>query len=137
MPPKKIWTKTARQLLFETLVARFEPLAKWEKRTSPGNGLDQAYDEFCTAFAAVVGVKSGAAVKQQIHFAMPVRQGSWNSNGHSSTAVLNLAAAYEAGFIVNADFPDLLAGGRGSGTARKSRRDLPIGAGSNFRRALN
>jgi hypothetical protein len=61
----------------------------------------------------VVGVKSGEAVKLQIRFAMPESaSGSIWGDGHARSAILNKAAALEAGFIENRHLPNLRATGR-------------------------
>jgi hypothetical protein len=74
--------------------------------------LDAQYDAFCDAFAIVVGANSGDAVKHQIAFALPStsRGSTWKEQ--AQTAILNKAAALEAGFIVNKHLPELLAVGR-------------------------
>ncbi|MEO1475730.1 MAG: hypothetical protein AAFS13_05055 [Pseudomonadota bacterium] len=107
-----IWTSEARKLLYQRLVARFGPSSSWETTGSPGNGLDDAFEEFCIAFAAVVGAKSGDAVKHQIIFAMPeLGEGSeWTR--HAQTAILNKAYAMEEGFIEDRDLPVLSATSR-------------------------
>lgn len=108
----EIWTGDVRRVLYKRLVQQFGPLNDWEKRQLPGRGLDQRFKEFCSAFALAVGAKSGAAVQHQIRFAMPeTAQGStWGR--HAQTAILNKAAALEAGFIDDGHLPDLLAVGR-------------------------
>jgi hypothetical protein len=108
---KTIWTRAARELLFERLVARFGPYAEWEKGHAPGHGLDDEYEKFCDVFAETVGSKSGKAVRHQIMFAVGVTsEGTHHwTQAHARNAILNMAAAFEAGFIEHADFPELLA----------------------------
>jgi hypothetical protein len=107
-----IWTGDVRRVLYGRLVKEFGSYDKWEKANSPGRNLDQQFNEFCDAFAKAVGAKSGEAVQHQIRFAMPEsREGStWER--HAQTAIMNKAAALEAGFIEDKHLPDLLAVGR-------------------------
>jgi hypothetical protein len=100
-----IWTGDIRRLLYKRLVAEFGPYNTWTKTTSPGGERDAAFDEFCTAFAVAVGAKSGDAVKQQIDFALPQTEHSNTWNRQTQTAVLNKAAALEAGFIEEKHLP--------------------------------
>jgi hypothetical protein len=104
---KVIWTRAASDLLYETLVERFGAYKEWEKRTSPGRGLDDKYHEFCKVFAKTVGANSGDAVEHQIAFALPIPDGSvhtWDP-GQARVAILNIASAFHAGFLSNTDFP--------------------------------
>jgi hypothetical protein len=105
---REIWTRAARDLLFQSLVKRFGPYSGWEKTSSPGRGLDAEFDEFCEAFAKSVEAKSGDAVKHQIRFGSPVTNASTWKDGHVRTAILALASAFEAGFINNADLPVIM-----------------------------
>jgi hypothetical protein len=111
---EKIWTATVHRLLYARVVKLFGAYDKWEKKTSPGRGLDADYTAFCEAFAKVVGANSGEAVKHQIAFALPsTSNGStWSRDHHAQVAILNKAAALEEGFIANKHLPDLLAVGR-------------------------
>ena len=108
----EIWTGSVRRLLYRRLVQLFGNSGSWEKTGSPGRGFDESYDEFCEAFAKTVGAKSGAAVKHQIRFAMPVSEKGTTWDRHAQTAILNKAAALETGFIEDSQLPDLLAVGR-------------------------
>ena len=109
-----IWTGDVRRVLYRRLVENFGPLDSWEKTSSPGRNLDEAFDEFCKAFARVVGAKSAKAVQHQIRFAMPEtpRGSTWER--HAQTAILNKAAALEAGFIEDKHLPNIVAVGRGT-----------------------
>ncbi len=51
-------------------------------------------------------------MKQQIRFAMPESERGSHWDRQAQTAILNKAAALEAGFIDDAHLPDLLAVGR-------------------------
>lgn len=105
----EIWTGDARRLLYGRLVAQFGALDTWTGSSSPGRGLDQKFDQFCEDFARAVGANSGDAVKIQIRFAMPESaHGSDWDQGHARTAILNKAAALEAGFIENKHLPSIL-----------------------------
>jgi hypothetical protein len=111
---KQIWTPAARDLLFETLVAKFGPYSTRKKVDSPGNGKDAAFKKFCREFADVVGANSWEAVKHQIAWGSPTRAGGlrdWISPGHAYNAILN-PAALDAGFIRRRDLPSLLAEGK-------------------------
>jgi hypothetical protein len=79
---------------------------------SPGRGLDADFDRFCENFAQVVGAKSGDAVKHQIRFAMRETESGSTWKCHAQTAILNKAAALEAGFIRDGQLPELVAVGR-------------------------
>lgn len=104
-----IWTKTARDLLFEELVRQFGPLSKWERKSTPGNGKDKAFKQFLTSFADMVGAKSDLAVLHQVRFASPIKgETSWNG-GFARSAILCMASAINAGFIGDGDLPDLIA----------------------------
>jgi hypothetical protein len=102
---KTIWTTVAYQLLYEQLVCRFGPHKDWASTHPPG------YWEFCAVFAELVGANSAQAVSHQIQFALGVRGDSehhWKS-GHARNAILNMSAAFWAGFIDNSYFPSLVA----------------------------
>jgi hypothetical protein len=111
MSKREIWTPSARHLLYERLVALFGPYDEWEKSSSPGRGLDDDFMEFCDHFAQVVGADTGGAVKMQIRFAMPEKNGSSWDQSHARSAILNKAAALEAGFIGHGHLPELYATG--------------------------
>src|SRR5262245_31643659 len=109
-PP--IWTGEARRLLYQQLTRQFGPYSTWAKVCSPGNGNDQAFGEFIEAFAKLIGAQSGRAVNHQIRFALPHNgQSTWINGGQVQTAILNKAAALEAGFIENKHLPTLVARG--------------------------
>jgi hypothetical protein len=113
MPLPHIWTGDVRRVLYKRLVEEFGAFEKWEKKNSPGRGLDQQFREFCDAFAKAIGAKSGDAVQHQIRFAMPESEnGSTWEGGHAQTAIMNKAAALEMGFIQDKHLPDLKAVGR-------------------------
>jgi hypothetical protein len=109
-----IWTGDVRRTLYKQLVKRFGPYSTREKTSSPGRNLDTEYEEFCENFARTVGAKSGNAVAHQVRFAMPetTRGSTWERQ--AQTAILNKAAALEAGFIEDKHLPDIHAVGRGT-----------------------
>lgn len=109
MHSPEIWTNAAREHLFERLVKLFGPAKEWQTSASPGRGLDNAFDEFCEAFARATGAGSGKAVKHQISFALQ-RNGHWKK-GHVQNVVLNKAAALRVGFIDSKHLPTLSANG--------------------------
>ena len=86
------------------------------KTASPGRELDAEFDSFCEIFAKAVGAKSGDAVKHQIRFALPETERGSTWGRQAQTAILNKAAALEAGFIKDSQLPDLLAVGRSGAT---------------------
>ncbi|HSM95720.1 MAG TPA: hypothetical protein VLT91_06735 [Rhizomicrobium sp.] len=110
----EIWTGDVRRVLYKRLVGLFGSADKWEKSGSPGRDLDENFDDFCEAFARAVGAKSGDAVKHQIRFALPETEHGSTWDRHAQTAILNKAAALEAGFIRDGQLPKLLAVGRPS-----------------------
>jgi hypothetical protein len=87
-------------------------LDDWENSSSPGRGLDGAFEEFCSAFAIVVGAESGKAVKHQIRFAMPESEQGAVMKHQVGTSIGNKAAALEEGFISDRHLPHLLAVGK-------------------------
>jgi hypothetical protein len=106
-----IWTGDVRRLLYTRLVQLYGPSDKWEKTSSPGHGLDADFEKFCKIFAQAVGAKSADAVKHQIRFAMPETEHGSTWNRQAQTAILNKAAALEAGFIRDGQLPHLVAVG--------------------------
>jgi nucleoid-associated protein YgaU len=103
-----IWTVAARTLLFEQLVARFGPHRDWQSYASPGRGFDDQFNKFLGTFAELVGATTAAAVKHQILFALPVKGRARWQRGHARNAILNIAAAFNAGFISHSDLPAAL-----------------------------
>jgi hypothetical protein len=98
-----IWTPVGRKHLYERLIVLFGAVTEWESPSAPapGRGINNSFDEFCESFARIVGAKSGDAVKVQIRFAIHVHTGGYWMNGQSQAAILNKAAALEAGFITS------------------------------------
>jgi hypothetical protein len=117
----EIWTEAVRRVLYARLVRQFGSCDSWEKTSSPGRGLDPAFDEFCDAFARAVGAKSGRAVKHQIRFAMPETHRGSTWGRHAQPAILNKAAALEPGFIDDKHLPNLRAVGCSPDPKSKSR----------------
>jgi hypothetical protein len=111
----EIWTGDVRRILYTRLVQLFGSSDEWEKTNSPGRGLDAAFNQFCEIFAQAVGAKSGDAVKHQIRFALPETERGSTCDRHAQIAILNKAAALEAGFIKDKQLPNLLAVGRTAG----------------------
>lgn len=105
-----VWTGDARRLLYSLLVKKFGPLSAWQSANSPGQGRDDEYRQFLEDFARTVGASSGNAVQMQIRFAMPeTENGSTWVAGHVQAAILNKAAALEAGFIESRHLPEQMA----------------------------
>jgi hypothetical protein len=112
MARREIWTGDARRVLYRRLVELFGPYEEWEKAASPGRGREEEFDEFCNVFAQTVGAKSGRAVQHQIMFALPETESGSVWHTQAQAAILNKAAALEAGFIRDKHLPNLLAVGR-------------------------
>ena len=108
-----VWTGEVRRVLYTRLVQLFGPYEKWTKSSSPGRNLDTSFEQFCDAFARAIGAKSGKAVQHQIRFAMPETPKGSTWERHAQTAILNKAAALEAGFIEDKHLPNIHAVGRG------------------------
>src|SRR5947209_4004395 len=108
----EIWGGEIRRVLYRRLVAQFGPYATWTKSSSPGREHDASFEEFCETFARAVGAKSGKAVQHQIRFAMPETSKGSTWGRQTQTAILNKAAALEAGFIEDKHLPDVIAVGR-------------------------
>jgi hypothetical protein len=109
----EIWTGDVRRVLYQRLVELFGPLSQWQRTNTPGGKQDAEFDQFCEDFARVVGANSAEAVRMQIRYAMPeTDSGSIWEEGRARTAILNKAAALEAGFIENRHLPNILAYGR-------------------------
>jgi hypothetical protein len=108
----EIWTGDVRRVLYKRLVQLFGPYANWKKTNSPGGQLDGKFDQFCRAYALAVGARSSSAVKHQIRFAMPESSAGSTWGRQAQTAILNKAAALEAGFIDDKHLPNLRAIGR-------------------------
>jgi hypothetical protein len=110
--PKQIWTGEIRRVLYQRLVQEFGPSWEWKRASSPGGDLDAKYETFCKVFAEAIGATSARAVEMQVRFALPESGDGSVWEGHAQTAILNKAAALEAGFIKDSQLPNLLAVGR-------------------------
>jgi hypothetical protein len=110
MARREIWTGDVRRLLYRRLVELFGPYEEWQKAASPGKERDEEFDAFCNVFAQTVGAKSGRAVEYQIRFALPETESGRATQAQA--AILNKAAALEAGFIRDKHLPNLLVLGR-------------------------
>jgi hypothetical protein len=105
-----IWTGDIRRVLYHQLVKKFGPYDQWEKVSSPGGNRDKEFEKFCDSFAEAIGAKSGEAVQHQIRFAQPETPNESTWSRQAQTAILNKAAALEAGFIEDKHLPDLAVG---------------------------
>lgn len=117
---ENIWTSTARDLLFQQLVDRFGPYSEWALDHSPGRGLEDEFENFLIVFAELIGASSPLAVEMQIAFATPVTNRAEWRQGHVQAAILNIAAALNAGFISNKELPALLVASGGKDSLRSS-----------------
>jgi hypothetical protein len=107
-----IWTRIARDLLFEAVKDQFGPYNTWKHPEYPSRARQKVFQDFCEIFAALVGAKSWRAVVHQIKFGVGVQSRNgvhhWDAS-QARVAILNMAAAFDAGFISNAEFPELVA----------------------------
>ena len=53
-----IWSRTARDLLFEELVKQFGPYKTWKRAEYPSKAKQKEFVKFCVDIAALVGAKS-------------------------------------------------------------------------------
>lgn len=102
-----IWTKEAREFLYVTLVAKFGPYRTWQKSGSPGRGRDKIFYRFCSNFSKLNGANGGDAVQQQIAFSCRGRGRARLGQCLAYNAILNMAAALHAGFILTSELPNL------------------------------
>jgi hypothetical protein len=127
MVRREIWAGDVRRVLYRRLVELFGPYEEWEKAASPGKGRDEEFDEFCNIFAQTVGAKSGRAVEHQIRFALPETESGSVWHTQAQAAILNKAAALEAGFIKDKHLPNLAVGRRVTDTAFDWVNQQPMG----------
>jgi hypothetical protein len=100
-----IWTPIFRDFLFEATVKHFGPRRKWSSDSNPGKA---GFNEFLEAMALVTGANSAKAVLNQLQWGMPPKNPRYWGN-QSNVAMFSLTAAMRAGFITNADLPNLRA----------------------------
>lgn len=103
------WTKEIRILLYQGLVNNFGPYHTWEIAPYPKNRKED-YNKFLEDFSTVVSILSGnettpSAVQSQINWALTAQE---KVERQSDLFILNMAAAYETGFIRSKDLPILL-----------------------------
>jgi hypothetical protein len=107
-----IWSRIARELLYEALVQQFGVYKTWKHAEYPSKAKQKEFVKFCKDFADLVDAKSWRAVTHQIKFSVGVQSRNgvhhWDAS-QARVAILNMAAAFDAGFISNADFPELVA----------------------------
>jgi len=99
---KVIWTAQARDFLFSALVTEFGPYESWETKIRPvAGGPDMEenirYEEFLEAFSTIIGAKSGAAVDNQIRYAVMPNPPKQDGNLHVHHVNRHYAAKH--GFI--------------------------------------
>jgi hypothetical protein len=85
--------------------------------------LDKDYERFLSVFGEIVGA-SADAVGHQIRFALPVTGHATWEPSMAYTAILNLAAAMQNGFITAADLPKLEATMSDAVSKRPTKREL-------------
>lgn len=110
---RRVWTREAYDLLYRQLVLKFGPYNSWENITSPGKEQSAEFERFCELFAQTIGANSARAVQHQISWSLPIpadQKRDWPPS-RARNAILNMAAAFNAGFIDNTAFPHLIANG--------------------------
>jgi len=117
-----------RAFVYRRMAELIGPRYLWEKPSSPGRGLDAAYEQFLAdivaEFPCFGSVKS---LKLNIAFTGQPKRPSgvhW-FDGRRQTALVNLVAGLEGGFLFDADLPGLMAfpyDGQGRGSRRWKRR---------------
>jgi hypothetical protein len=85
-----IWSRTARDLLFEELVKQFGPYKTWKRAEYPSKAKQKEFVKFCVDIAVLVGAKSWRAVTHQIKFAVGVQ----SQNGCTTGTLHELASLY-------------------------------------------
>ncbi len=103
------WTHENRTLLYKKLLEKFGPYHTWENLSK---GIESEFNkyliELANVFSTIIGKRiTPEAVFMQLAWAT-TSQDSVESTGYTSTYILNMAAAYEAGFLRSRDFPELL-----------------------------
>jgi hypothetical protein len=108
---KRIWTYEMRSILYKKLTEKFGPYNKWNNKGYPDGKRDEYMafiNELAKSFSVLMNKKiTKDAVFMQIAWAT-TEQNKIEGEGHSSVYVLNMAAAYENGFLTGKDFPKLL-----------------------------
>lgn len=104
------WTKETRILLYQNLVDRFGPFHTWLGSNYPSEDRKEEYVQFLNDFGKVVSILSGdettgGGVAQQIAWATTTQA---EVKLQADTFILNIAAAYETGFIRARDLPTKL-----------------------------
>lgn len=103
------WTYENRTLLYKILLRKFGQYHTWG--TLP-KGKESAFYKYLIKLASMFSTITGKritleAVYMQLAWAT-TPQGRVENTGYTSNYILNMAAAYEAGFLRSRDFPNLL-----------------------------
>jgi len=121
---RRKWTKEAHAFLYQSLTDKFGPYSTWENVYSPGNGRNAEYEAFKKAFELLIpALTGGDPVGSQIDYVIQAstkRELNWDS-GRVRTAMLNLSAAYEAGFVGHKAFPQIIGESQAAIRARAER----------------
>lgn len=92
----RIWTHTARVVLFEATVAKFGPRAEWEMSVTQVLATAE-FKAIAAAMVALIGCEPGGA-EGQMAWAL-TKQKSVSLGSHVANLMGNKVAAYEAGLL--------------------------------------
>jgi hypothetical protein len=104
------WTPEVRADLFRRVKKRTGTYRSWEKKLSPGYGLDRSFTILCGKIGREIGATT-EAVKMQVLFGAGLYGVEYwqNEDGGVSKQVLqNLVAALDAGFIDEARLAEVI-----------------------------
>lgn len=106
----KIWP-LLRPILYRRLCDKFGPYNKWEQAGYP-KGKKEEFEKFISEIASAFTILTekevtAQAVAMQIAWAT-TKQVEIKRKSHTYNYILNVAAAYESGFLQHKDFPDCL-----------------------------
>ncbi|MHA1233380.1 MAG: hypothetical protein ACTSPQ_22380 [Candidatus Helarchaeota archaeon] len=107
---KRIWTYEMRTILYKKLVEKFGPYHTWNNPNYPDGKRTEYFeliDNLSKSFSVLMNKKiSSGALHQQIAWALTDQK---EINGdHTSVYILNMATAYESGFLTSKSFPKCL-----------------------------
>jgi hypothetical protein len=99
------WTEATYRSLYEQILDRCGPYSTWHQTRRPGTAkLDAAFEDVKCAFAQRLNT-SVDAVEAQIAYVFPIQNKETLEQGRARLLILNIAAAFHAGFIENRHFP--------------------------------
>jgi len=109
----RIWTYENRCLLYKKIIEKFGPYYEWGSGSTyhPVGKKDEFMDyltELAGMFSKIMSKEiSQDAVFMQFAWATTTQE-KISGTGHTSAYILNMAAAYETGFLRSREFPELL-----------------------------